>query len=271
VVELVATADGILVINDLPLEEYLVGLINCEISSLWPLEAVKAQAVVARTYALFQKRTRRGALYDVESTVLDQVYQGCMLEDSRAVRAVQETAGEVLLYEGKPVQAFYHSTCGGHTELPENVWGFSLPYLIDRECSYCSTAPSYRWEQRLSLPRIEAALRRQGVIEGHLSSVKEGRRSRGGRLVELTIVDGRGARAISAPLFRKAMGYDLLPSTAFTIQRTGEELLFKGEGKGHGVGLCQWGANGQAQEGRSYRQILAYYYHDVCLTRLYPL
>jgi len=99
-------AKGMLVINKLPLEEYLVGLINCEISSQWPMESVKAQAVIARSYALYQKNARRSALYDLESSVMDQVYQGSDIEDSRAGRGVEETAGEVLTFDGNVIQAY---------------------------------------------------------------------------------------------------------------------------------------------------------------------
>src|SRR4029079_7216219 len=98
---------GLLVVNELPLEEYLVGLINCEISSAWPMEAIKAQAVIARSYAIYQKATRKGAPYQLEASVMDQVYEGADLEDSRAARGVQETAGEVITYDDKVIQAFY--------------------------------------------------------------------------------------------------------------------------------------------------------------------
>jgi stage II sporulation protein D len=145
VVEITPADDGMLVINELHVEEYLVGLINCEISSQWPMEAVKAQAVIARTYALYQKEARRGAPYHLESTVLDQVYEGCLIEDSRALRGVRDTEGEVLTWRGEVIQAFFHSSCGGHTEASENVWGFPLPYVAGVDCRYCILAPSVRW------------------------------------------------------------------------------------------------------------------------------
>src|SRR6185369_6915039 len=119
VAELSVADKGILVVNQLPLEEYLVGLINCEISSTWPIEAVKAQAIIARTYALNRKMARMTAPYHMESSVIDQVYEGCLIEDSRARRAVVETEGKVLTFGGAIIQAFYHSSCGGRTEASE--------------------------------------------------------------------------------------------------------------------------------------------------------
>ena len=149
-------ADGkILVVNQLPLEEYLVGLINCEISSAWPIEAVKAQAVIARTYALHRKMLRVNAPYHLESSVIDQVYEGCLIEDSRARRAVLETEGEVLTFGGAVIQAFYHSSCGGRTEASENVWGGVQTYLKGVDCQYCLTSPTATaWEYKLPLTDI---------------------------------------------------------------------------------------------------------------------
>jgi stage II sporulation protein D len=137
---------GLLVVNELPLEEYLIGLINCEISSVWPLEAIKAQAVIARSYALHQKEARKGARYHLEATVMDQVYDGCSVEDDRAALGVRETAGEVLMFNGKVALAFFHSNCGGHTEAAEQVWGNKLPYLGGVSCRYCLTVPSASWQ-----------------------------------------------------------------------------------------------------------------------------
>jgi stage II sporulation protein D len=145
IAEISPSDKGLLVVNQLQLEEYLVGLINCEISSAWPIEAVKAQAVIARTYALNRKEARKKAFYHLESSVIDQVYDGCLIEDSRAMRAVSETAGEVLTYKGSIIQAFYHSNCGGKTEASENVWGASLPYLMGVECVYCLTSTNGIW------------------------------------------------------------------------------------------------------------------------------
>ncbi len=268
VIELHPADKGILVVNELPLEEYLVGLINCEISSLWPIEAVKAQAVIARSYAIYQKDNRKNALYHLESSVMDQVYNGADIEDSRAARAVKETEGEVLVHAGSIIQAFYHSNCGGHTEAAVNVWGADIPYLQGVECTYCVNTPPARWELTLGLKKIESLLKNAGYQFGTIREIRGGRLNDSGRLQNLLLVTSRGDAKISAVNFRKAIGYAVLKSTSFTIRQRGDEVLFSGAGNGHGVGLCQWGAKQRAGDGFSYREILNYYYPGVRLERL---
>lgn len=258
--ELSFSDNGILVINQLPLEDYLVGLINCEISSAWPIEAVKAQAVIARTYALNRKAARTKALYHMESSVIDQVYDGCLIEDSRARRAVSETEGEVLVYGGAVIQAFYHSVCGGKTEAAENVWGATLAYLKGVDCKYCLTSSASAWEQKLSLADIEGRLRAAGYKITGLLDIKPGVQNSRGRLKQVVLVASKGGFSLSGDQFRKAIGYGVIKSTRFSVKLSHGEASFSGIGNGHGVGLCQWGAKQRALDGFSYGEILAYYY-----------
>jgi stage II sporulation protein D len=260
--ELSLADNGVLVINQLPLEEYLVGLINCEISSAWPIEAVKAQAVIARTYALNRKALRAKAPYHMESSVLDQVYDGCLIEDSRAGRAVSETEGEVLTYGRAVIQAFYHSTCGGKTEAAENVWGNSIPYLKGVDCLYCLTSASSTstWEQKLPLIQIEEKLRVAGYKLSGLTDIKPGVQNSRGRLKQVVLVASKGGLSLSGDQFRKAIGYGVIKSTRFSVKISNGEASFSGNGNGHGVGLCQWGAKQRALDGFGYREILSYYY-----------
>lgn len=267
-IEVIPQDKGLLVIDDLPLEDYLVGLINCEISSLWPIEAVKAQAVVARTYAIYQKRARSSALYHLESSVLDQVYDGCEIEDTRAARGVRETAGEVLTYGGQPIQAFYHSNCGGRTEVAENVWGFRLPYLRSVDCAYCTVNPSARWEQTLPLKKLESLLKTGGVAVPGLREIREGKRNESGRLTDLLLVSSRGPTVVTTVTFRKLVGYTVIKSTNFQVKVTEDNAIFTGAGYGHGVGLCQWGAKQRASDGFTCREILNYYYPGALLSQL---
>lgn len=269
VIEITAADKGLLVVDELPLEDYLVGLINCEISSQWPIEVVKAQAVIARTYALYQMEARKNAQFHLESSVMDQVYDGCDIEDSRAARGVGETAGEVLTIDGKVIQAFYHSKCGGHTEAAENVWGVSLPYLQGVDCKYCLTAAASRWEQAIALKKIESLLKGGGYQVAGLRDIKPGRKNRSGRLTDLTIHSARGSLIISAVNFRKLIGYSVIKSTNFEVRTAGDEALFSGAGYGHGVGLCQWGAKQRAEDGFVYREILSYYYPGTRLENVY--
>jgi len=251
---------GVLVVNELPLEEYLVGLINCEISSAWPIEAVKAQAVIARTYALNRKQARSTSFYHLESSVIDQVYDGCEIEDSRARRGVSDTAGEVLSYQGAVIQAFYHSNCGGRTEASEHVWGKQLPYLGGVDCRYCLTSPSSAWDLMIALPELEERLKAAGHRVSGITDIRPGPRNSRGRLKHVVIVSSRSDLSLTGDQFRKAIGYSVIKSTNFTVRVENREAIFSGLGNGHGVGLCQWGAKQRALDGFGYAEILSYYY-----------
>lgn len=252
---------GILVVNQLALEDYLVGLINCEISSAWPIESVKAQAVIARTYALNRKAARKDALFHLESSVIDQVYDGSLIEDSRARRAVSETEGEVLTSGDSIIQSFYHSSCGGRTEASENVWGTQLPYLKGVDCQYClSSSAAVAWEQKLPLSVIEDRLQAAGYRISGLSDIKPGAQNSRGRLKQIFLVAAKGGLSLSGDQFRKAVGYSVIKSTRFVVKISKGEASFSGIGNGHGVGLCQWGAKQRALDGFDYHEILSYYY-----------
>lgn len=259
---------GLLVVNELPLEDYLVGLINCEVSSAWPIEAVKAQAVIARTFALYRREQRKNDAYHLESSVLDQVYDGCLIEDSRARRAVDETAGQVLTYDGEIIQALYHSCCGGRTEASANVWGKRFPYLMGVSCEYCQGNPAALWEQRLSLKEVAERLRAAGQRLSGVSDIRGGARTSRGRLAQVVIATDRGDLTLTGDQFRKYMGYGVIKSTNFTVRVADGQALFNGSGNGHGVGLCQWGAKQRALNGFSYAEILSYYYPGTALERV---
>ena len=173
---------------------------------------------------------------------MDQVYEGCLIEDSRARRAVFETEGEVLTFGGAIIQAFYHSSCGGRTEASENVWGASLPYLKGVECQYCLTSPAATaWELTLSLKEIEERLRVAGHKVSGLYDIKAGALNSRGRLKQVALLAAKGGGSISGEQFRKAVGYGVIKSTRFTLKSAKNEISFSGTGYGHGVGLCQIG------------------------------
>ena len=268
VIEVSAKDKGLQVVNELPLEQYLIGLINCEISSQWPIESIKTQAVIARSYAFYQMQSRRNAPYHLESSVMDQVYDGSDAEDSRAARGVEETAGEVLAFDGRVIQAFYHSNCGGHTEAAENVWGYPVSYLQGVACKYCAAAGAARWEYSVGLKKLEAQLKSGGIQVTGLRDIKPGRRNSSGRLAEVLLLSAKGTEAVSAVTFRKAVGYSIVKSTNFDIRTAGDDAFFSGAGYGHGVGLCQWGSKQRAEDGFNYEEILAYYYPGTQLRKI---
>lgn len=269
--EVVFQKNGLLVINELPLEQYLVGVINSEISSTWPMETIKVQAVIARTYAVAKRTERSKALFHLESTVMDQAYDGSDQEDSRAARGVHETEGQILTYKGAAIQAFYHANCGGKTEASQNVWGVALPYLQGIDCQYCATGNSSTWEQALPLSRIENALKSAGQKVSGLSDIKAGSRNNRDRLTTVLLVSDRGTITLPATKFRMAVGSTTIKSTNFTVRVENGTSFFSGIGYGHGVGLCQWGARQRALDGFSYTEILSYYYPGTRLSNIAEL
>lgn len=265
-VEVIRVRPGfLLLVNDMDLERYLVGLINYEISSKWPIEAVKAQAVAARTYAMFQKQKRLKNLYDLESSVLDQVYKGIGSEDERAEAAVRATRGEVITYRGEIIRAVYHSCCGGKTEHSENVWGNAVPYLRSVSDPYCTEATNFFWMYSIGTDRLARKLGGNGLKEITIRG-----RTAGGRVKNVEFVFDSGRKiSKSGTDFRRAMGYDHIKSTNFRVAVEGSYIKFSGSGSGHGVGMCQWGAKGMADKGYTYRQILQHFYRGVKIKRHY--
>ena len=249
---------SLLVINEIDLEKYLQGVMKHEISPAWPKEAVKAQAVAARSFALNKKLKNIGKSYDLCATITSQVYGGLSGEDPRSNEAIDETRGEILIDQGKPIAAYYHATCGGETENVENVWGGRLPYLKSVRCKYCKDSPHYEWEKELSLSEISNALSRKGISE--IESIEVYKRSNTGRVVKLVIEDEFGKHIISGNQFRMALGPNVIRSTYFKMKEKRGRVEFKGKGWGHGVGMCQWGARGMAEKGYNYKEILKHYY-----------
>lgn len=241
---------GCEVVNVLDIEKYLDGLVNAEFSSRWNLESVKAQVVAARTYALFQSNQARKNLmsrYDVVDTVHDQVYSGSYLEDYRSSRGVKQTRGMILTpgrWSKRPIKAFYHSTCGGQTQVPEKVWTGSRYKGFKRGviCRFCKLSPTYRWKEEVKSAELKDLLVR--TIRGRL---KRGKKIKGWPKYGLTIIEkgslldlaatqhdnsgrvmglqsvwkvGKKTYKISIPgsIFRRALGVSRLKSTAFQVQ-----------------------------------------------------
>lgn len=245
--------NGLYIINELPLEEYIRDVVAAEIRPDWDMEALKAQAVVSRTYALYQKTMNGNSLYHLASSVLHQVYKG-KNTDMRISYAVSTTTGEVLTFAGKIIEAFYHSTCGGKTELPEEVFGKKLPYLESLESS-CDLSPYTVWERDISLDEIEKAVDIPNIRDLGITSYTLTNRVR-----QLGITTDSGTITMNATDFRKALGWSRLPSTNFKLSRTDTGFLFQGSGYGHGVGLCQWCMLKMAREGKTYTEILSFFY-----------
>ena len=269
VMEVRKKRNGLLqVVNELDIEEYLKGVVAAEIPSDWEMEVLKAQAVASRTYALYQKRSRARQAYHIRDTVESQVYLGARGERRRALKAVAETKGEVVLYDGEVIAAFYHSSCGGRTEDASVLWGIDEPYLkgVDCDCQQISTYGL--WEKRFTVAAVLSALRREGYRVGPIESIESGTITPGGRVQDVLFRTSRGATAVPAEMVRAALGYARVPSIFFEPELIESEVVFSGRGLGHGVGLCQWGARERAQRGLDYRRILQYYYPGTTVGRL---
>jgi stage II sporulation protein D len=144
--EIVKDAKGLYVINNLPLEKYIEGVVASEIGKDWEMEALKAQAVISRTYATYYKNLNAGDKFHLTSSVLHQLYKG-ENTDSLIFSVVKETRGEVLIYDHLPIKAFFHATCEGKTEFPEEVWEESYPYLVSVDCN-SKNAPYEHWQRK---------------------------------------------------------------------------------------------------------------------------
>jgi len=261
-------AGRLTVISHMPLESYLVGVVNGEVDSSWPMEAVKAQVVAARSYALYQ-RNARSLIYDLKTDVSDQVYAGVASEDERAKNAVKQTRGQVLYKGGDLVQTFFHSSCGGNTTSALEVWGMAQPGQEGIFCGECEEAPYARWNLPLETGEIIRAVKALYPRVDRVSTLGVHRRSRDGRVQTLFVETGKGRVLIDAGEFRREMGYRRLPSTNFSLGVSGDRIVLTGEGYGHGVGLCQWGARGSALRGMNYRQILGKYYVGAEVRKIY--
>lgn len=257
-------------INHVGLEDYLTGIINLEISSGWHIEAVKAQAVVSRSYALYRKYHPKDPRYDMESTTLDQVYKGRHTEDKRARGAIINTWGIVIQHNKEVAETVYHSCCGGHTASGEEVWGNGKPYWKGVPCPYDDGCTYWKWVLRLTWSEMEEILADKGLIQSPLKDITISGRDKSGRVSLIQIKTDDKILKIKSKEFRELLGFERLRSTKFKLFFIGKNnIQFVGKGSGHGVGMCQWGAKGMAEKGSSYEEIIKYYYHDVTLKKLY--
>ena len=254
---LLVRGDRLLWINVVDLEDYLEGVLPGEMPAWFPLEAQKAQAVIARTYAL--ERLGSHPDYDLCATSQCQVYLG-RTEASAAYRpAIRASRGYLLAYQGRPVKAVYHADSGGRTASSQEVWGKRYPYLRTRPDPYTRART---WERTPSPAQVEGVLAELGASVGTFYGFKVLSRTESDRIGRLLVWGSGGQVELGLPevtRFLRAMG---LPSTMAWVE---DGRRFLGRGLGHGVGLSQWGARGLARRGYTYREILGYYYPGTVL------
>jgi stage II sporulation protein D len=294
VVEVYLVGGRLTVVNEVPLEAYVAGVVNAEMGRRAANEqaAVEAQAVVARTYALKNRGKYAADGYDLRGTVADQAYGGVAAESERGWSAVRRTAGFVLTHGGEPITTFYHSTCGYSTASPEESFRFGrrLPYLrpvSDRQGSghYCDISPHFRWSVEWDGETLARILRGTvpsviGVADAAIDELRDVRVQRtgpSGRVTEVRISVSRGEVPVFGPDLRSVFTTPegrALGSTAFQldVDKRGERVRrvrAAGAGWGHGVGMCQWGAVGRARAGQNASTILTTYFPGTKLERWY--
>jgi stage II sporulation protein D len=268
-IDLVGIGGGLAVVNEAPLEDYLAGVLRAEADERWPLEMLRAQAIVARTYAAYHRVLNASKPYHILASVAHQQFAGRVPAASPVATAVQETVGQVLRWEGALFPAFYHTESGGYTEDPRLVFAArNLPALKPVVCPFSTGSPHYHWTRDLDLAELSESLRRQGVDVGVVTGLEVSERTPSLRAVAVTVRGTRGVAQLRGNEFRRMVGYDVLKSTFFAVSVDDRTAHFAGRGYGHGVGLCQWGAKGMAEQGHTARQILAFYYPGATLGTL---
>jgi stage II sporulation protein D len=259
-ITLVPSDDGLTVLNNVNLEHYLYSVLGAEMSANWPLEALKAQAVAARSYALYQRDKRGTRTYDLGDTQAWQVYKGVETEAQSTHAAVDATAGQVTVYNGQIIEAFFHSSSGGHTENVEEVWTEPRAYLRGVP-DYDRGSPVYEWSSNISVSQLSNLI--SGV--GNVVGLQPEKTTQTGRVIAIKVIGDSGQRTINGEDIQQLLG---LKSTRFSIQKANGLFQIYGRGFGHGVGLSQWGAHNLALSGANYQQMLYHYYQNASLANV---
>ncbi|HYW11073.1 MAG TPA: SpoIID/LytB domain-containing protein [Longimicrobium sp.] len=287
-----APGGGLTVVNRLDMETYLQGVVPREIGrfDLDIYEAIKAQAVAARTYAYTYLGRRAQQGFDVYATVEDQVYGGAGAENETVNRAVRETSGEIMAYNGRPITAYYHSTCAGHTAAIDEVWNNApVPYLVavrDLDAggqAYDRASSRFTWTERWTHAELVGILNRtladslRGRRIERIQDMRVTQRTPSGRIRTLRLETDAGAFTLGKDRIRWILVPNrggLLNSSKFDVSLTRaggrvSEIVATGGGWGHGIGMCQVGAMGRARAGQDYRTILGTYYPGTVIQKLY--
>jgi len=255
----------VVLINTLPIEDYLYGVLKNEINPGWAPESVKAQAIASRTYVLRRIELARSASRKPVRLAADvsiQVYHGRTSEDPRVQAAVDATRGQVLVYKGDLIEAVFHSESGGATESSADLWGRSYPYLISKPDPYSGTSPYANWHAEFTEEEVLKALGKElrGKV-GRIRSITVAESSQSGRVKRLAVLGARGEAVIPAGKFRLALGPDRLRSLLWTeLDYQNRKMAVRGRGWGHGVGLSQWSSKVAAEKGLTCREILNFYF-----------
>lgn len=256
-VKLIPSENGVTAVNYVNIDDYLYSVVGSEMPTSWPQEALRSQAIAARSYALYHQRKASGRTFDLNSTQYSQVYKGIQGEAPSTQTAVDTTRGKVLTHGGRVIEAVFHSSSGGHTENSEHVWSKAIPYLQGVP-DFDQNAPVYSWRTQFSLAEVGNRIGYPGTIE----AVEVLSRSPQGRAKRMTIIGDAGTLTMTGNTFRQKLG---LRSTKFDLAVSLEGISVAGNGFGHGIGMSQWGARGMAERGHDYDEILTHFYRGTRL------
>jgi stage II sporulation protein D len=277
-VVIVPTEGGLTAVNWVDVEQYLYSVLGGEMNGSWHQEALKAQAVAARTYALYKQQKSRNDLYDVVDTTASQVYRGIQDESTGTQLAVNATTGQVVTHNNQLILAAFHSSAGGQTDNVEEVWVQPLPYLRSVP-DFDQDAPVFRWEKTFSQSEISNLINCKG---GTIQAFKPVKQTTGQRVKLMQVQTNRGACQVEGDDLQKKLN---LRSTKFAIvpvykpvasadlkkpPSTIAEFKVTGSGFGHGLGMSQYGALGMAKKGYNYQQIVTHYYQNTRLAVISP-
>lgn len=260
------------IVNEVMLEDYLKSVVPSESPASWPLESLKAQAVAARTYATGNWKRRENLGFDLMPTVADQMYTGIEAERDSSNQAVKETTGEILVFQGKPINALFFSCSGGYTDSASEVWNTNEYPYIQPVKDFDQNAPKYKWEKSFSNQDLQAGVKKLGEDVGEIKSIKGIEFTPQKRVKKVEVIGTKGRVVLDSNKFRFAVG---LNSTLWEaepeknlLRSNPKNFVFKGGGWGHGLGMSQWGANQMSKEGKEYKEILMHYYTGVNLSNI---
>ena len=266
----ISTEKGLLLAVDVvDLERYVAAVVGDEVPADWPAAALEAQSIATRTYVLQKKHTEHAdAPYDVESTVISQVYRGRASMQAPAIAAAQRTQGQVLTFGGELAEAFFFASCVGTTETASSAFGHAQPYLTAVSCG----VPSERayWKRTVPLATVAKVFQSHGLVKGEVKDLVIETRTSTGRVATVQLSGASEQRSISGNELRRILGYSTLPSLDFKVEKSPAGWIFTGQGSGHGVGLCQWCARDMAANGQPATEILEHFYPGTHVEPLRP-
>ena len=260
--------DRFSVLEEIGIEEYLPGVLEGEMPIMWNDEALQAQVIAVRTYAIYKKKINNNALYHINKR--DLAYKGSYMNQTKTKEIVDKSRGIVMVYDWKLFPGYFHSTCGGHTEDISLVFNLnSIPPLSGVDCDYCNNSKYYRWKKKLGKIEIQNKLNATKVNVKKIRNIKTEQIGPGGHCSTIKIDHAGGTKRVNANDFRLTIGPNNLRSTSFSIKNSGNSFVFEGRGWGHGVGLCQYGTQSMAKSGFRWFDILRHYYPKIDLVKIY--